>query len=427
VLAAPSDEGVFYLDTDASDQALGAVLQQEQDGAIRVIGYASRAISDAERNYCTTREELLAVIFGLKQYSQFLLVRECFVIRTDHAALTQLKRTPEPLGQQARWLDLLAEYNFRIQHRAGTAHRNCDALSRRPCERETEDKCKQCRPKPRASCFAVHGNEDLIFWNSAVKPLDSLDVAKLEEAIEIRFSGQLVKSQKVSGSSGNIAVVSDQSGTCSPAHPNLSEDDAGREESRSSMAACMGDCASPNAGVSRFTTATAGDVISVSGLHRNQGTAVQPIVHGSDPSLVTESVADRETRGTDETALGAEGMLCEVGADHRGRSEAYWSNFPIVTGNVADSEQICQNQTEGREIGESRCEAVDAARRAGDSLLVAEGRHRDAVNGDNLRSCSLVGEVASSSTPSVAYWSNLSTVTESVAGNRQEWQKEAEQ
>jgi len=101
VLSAPSDKGVFYLDTDASDQALGAVLQ-EQDGAIRVIEYASRALSDAERNYCTKRKELLAVIFGLKQYRQFLLARECFVIRTDHAALTQLKRTPEPLGQQAR-------------------------------------------------------------------------------------------------------------------------------------------------------------------------------------------------------------------------------------------------------------------------------------------------------------------------------------
>jgi len=169
---------------------------------------------------------------------------------------------------------LLAEYNFRIQHRAGTANRNCDALSRRPCERETDDECKQRRPKPRAICFVVHGNEDLTFWNSAVKPLDSLDLAKRAEAIERRFSRQLVKSQKVSGSSGNKAVVSDQSGTCSPTHPNLSEDDAGREKSRSSMAARTRECVSPNAGVSRFTIATAGDVIFVSGLYRDQGIAV---------------------------------------------------------------------------------------------------------------------------------------------------------
>jgi len=155
VLATPRDEGLFYLDTDASDFALGAVLQQEQDGVIRVIGYAFRALSDAEKNYCTTGMELLAVIYGLKQFRQFLVARECFVIRTDHAALTQLQKTPEPLGQQARWLDLLAEYNFKIQHRAGTAHRNSDALSRRPCERKVESECTQCRSKSRSSCFAV--------------------------------------------------------------------------------------------------------------------------------------------------------------------------------------------------------------------------------------------------------------------------------
>ena len=158
VLATPADSGTYWLDTDSSDFALGAVLQQEQDGVLRVIGYASRALSDAEKKYCTTRKEMLGVIFGLKQYRQFLLGRAEFVIRTDHAALTQLKRTPEPVGQQARWLDLLAEYNFRIQHRAGTAHRNCDALSRRPCERDSGAECSQCRPKRPTSCASMRQN-----------------------------------------------------------------------------------------------------------------------------------------------------------------------------------------------------------------------------------------------------------------------------
>ena len=153
ILASPRDEGTYILDTDASDAALGASIQQWQDGELRVIGYSSRALSEAEKRYCTTRKELAGVVFGLKQYRQFLLARENFVIRTDHAALTQLKRTPEPVGQQARWLDLLAEYNFEIKHRAGSAHRNADALSRRPCERETEEEYKQCRPKQKTSCF----------------------------------------------------------------------------------------------------------------------------------------------------------------------------------------------------------------------------------------------------------------------------------
>ena len=100
-LVAASREGRYVLDSDASDEALGLVLQQEQDGMLKVIAYVSRVLQHAERNYCTTRKELLAVIYGLKHFRQFLLGRR-FVCRTDHAALTSLFRTPEPVGQQAR-------------------------------------------------------------------------------------------------------------------------------------------------------------------------------------------------------------------------------------------------------------------------------------------------------------------------------------
>ena len=111
---------------------------------MRIIAYASRGLNAAERSYCTTRKELLGVIYGLKKFRHFLLARP-MVIRTDHAALTFLMKTPEPLGQQARWLDLLAEYDFVIRHRAGTAHSNSDALPRvkstakRPVRSATEE------------------------------------------------------------------------------------------------------------------------------------------------------------------------------------------------------------------------------------------------------------------------------------------------
>lgn len=134
ILASPRDDGLYYLDTDASDVALGAVLQQEQDGVIRVIAYASRGLSDAEANYCTTRKELLAVVFGLKKYRQHLLGRPVCV-RTDHAALTYLMKTPEPIGQQARWLDVISEFDISIVHRPGRVSSNADGLSRRNCVR----------------------------------------------------------------------------------------------------------------------------------------------------------------------------------------------------------------------------------------------------------------------------------------------------
>jgi transposase InsO family protein len=131
ILSSPIDDGMYILDTDASQIGLGAVLQQVQDDKVKVIAYGSRNLTRAEQNYNTTRRELLAVVYGLKQFRQFLLGRH-FLLRVDHSALTYLRKTPEVMGQAARWLEFIEEYDFSIRHRAGSAHSNCDALSRKP-------------------------------------------------------------------------------------------------------------------------------------------------------------------------------------------------------------------------------------------------------------------------------------------------------
>ena len=137
VLGTPQANGCFYLDTDASDQGLGIVLSQNQDGVERVIAYASRTLSQQERAYCVTRKELLAVVFGLKKFRPYLMGRH-FVVRTDHSAIQWLRKTPVPLAQTARWLLFIEQYDFEVQHRSGEKHGNADALSRRP------HVCKQC-------------------------------------------------------------------------------------------------------------------------------------------------------------------------------------------------------------------------------------------------------------------------------------------
>ena len=93
VLVAPCNDGTYTLDTDASEAALGAVLQQEQNGQLKVIACASRALTRIERRYCITRKELLGVVFGLKRFRQHLLGRS-IIIWTNHAALTFLMKTP---------------------------------------------------------------------------------------------------------------------------------------------------------------------------------------------------------------------------------------------------------------------------------------------------------------------------------------------
>jgi transposase InsO family protein len=132
VLAMPTDDDTFILDTDCSGRAAGAVLSQIQNGVEHPIAFASRSLNNAERAYSTTRQELLAIVFGLKQYRMYLLGRS-FVIRTDHSALQWLRKTPEPVAQQARWLEFIEQFNYRIEHRPGANHINADQMSRLPC------------------------------------------------------------------------------------------------------------------------------------------------------------------------------------------------------------------------------------------------------------------------------------------------------
>uniref|UniRef100_A0A3Q3NHK6 Gypsy retrotransposon integrase-like protein 1 n=1 Tax=Mastacembelus armatus TaxID=205130 RepID=A0A3Q3NHK6_9TELE len=140
VLAYPDPSQPFLLDTDASNVGVGAVLSQRGEAGERVVAYYSCSLSRAERNYCVTRRELLAVILAVRHFRPYLLGTK-FLLRTDHASLTWLLNFRQPEGQVARWLEILQEYDFEIQHRPGRRHTNADALSRRPCLTE---ECRYC-------------------------------------------------------------------------------------------------------------------------------------------------------------------------------------------------------------------------------------------------------------------------------------------
>ena len=140
VLSFPTPGLPYILDTDASDHSLGAVLSQKGADREHVIAYYSKTLAPAEKNYCTTRKELLAVVRAIKHFRPYLYGSK-FKVRTDHASLTWLCAKRETEGQVARWLEQLSEYSFDIQHRPGRKHQNADALSRTPCPPE----CKQCQ------------------------------------------------------------------------------------------------------------------------------------------------------------------------------------------------------------------------------------------------------------------------------------------
>jgi len=87
ILAYPDPVREYILDTDASNHNVGAVLPQVQDGREVVV-------SAPEKNYCTTRRELLAVVKAVKHFRPYLYGRT-FRLRTDHASLIWLCRRAE--------------------------------------------------------------------------------------------------------------------------------------------------------------------------------------------------------------------------------------------------------------------------------------------------------------------------------------------
>eukprot|EP00731_Ephydatia_muelleri_P004049 Em0002g225a len=133
VLVMPQFTQEFILDTDASGEGLGAVLSQVIEGEEKVVAYASKTLTRTERKYCATRREMLALVWATHHFRPYLYGHR-FVLRTDHSALQWLHNFKEPEGQTARWLEQLAEYNYRVVHRPGRHHTNADSLSRMPCK-----------------------------------------------------------------------------------------------------------------------------------------------------------------------------------------------------------------------------------------------------------------------------------------------------
>jgi hypothetical protein len=131
VLSFPNAHDTFVLDTDASETAVGAALYQIQEGRHRPIAFSSLTLTPEQRNYCTTRRELLAIVLFTRQFRHYLL-GQTFVVRTDHSSLAWLFRFKDLTGQLSRWLEELSQYNMTIQHRSGRNHSNADGLSRIP-------------------------------------------------------------------------------------------------------------------------------------------------------------------------------------------------------------------------------------------------------------------------------------------------------
>ena len=127
----------LVLATDASDYGVGTVLSHKMEGGTeRPIGYMSRSLNGAERNYSTLEKEALAIIFGVKKFHQFLYGHS-FTIKTDYKPLEGLLNEEKGIPALAapriqRWALTLSAYEYKISYKAGQTNGNADGLSRLP-------------------------------------------------------------------------------------------------------------------------------------------------------------------------------------------------------------------------------------------------------------------------------------------------------
>ena len=132
LLKYPEVNKPFYLQTDASDGALGAVLfQLDEDENPCPILYASRTLKGAKLAYYTTEEELLAIVWALYKFRSYIMGGRS-IIRTDHKALTFLKTCKLLSGRLTRWTMAIQDYDISIERCPGKNNLVADTLSRLP-------------------------------------------------------------------------------------------------------------------------------------------------------------------------------------------------------------------------------------------------------------------------------------------------------
>ena len=130
-LSYPVTGAKLAITTDASDTAIGAVLEQLVKGHWQPLGFFSRQLKGAQLRYSAYDRELLAVHLSVKHFLYYV-EGQTFTIFTDHMPLVKAikMKSDTQSPRQARQLSSISEYSTDIQHVAGKANVVADALSR---------------------------------------------------------------------------------------------------------------------------------------------------------------------------------------------------------------------------------------------------------------------------------------------------------
>ena len=125
-----SGDGFFRLESDTSRTAAGATLYQWQNNEWVLVGYHSKRLPDAVRNYGVTELELTGLLANIHGFEQ-KLNNNYFEAIVDHKAIDYLiKSKHEPTSTRlVTLLDRLNRYTFDLKYLEGSKLKVSDALS----------------------------------------------------------------------------------------------------------------------------------------------------------------------------------------------------------------------------------------------------------------------------------------------------------
>ena len=131
MLVHPRTHAPTALTVDASETAVGGVLEQLIAGAWRPLAFFSRHLRPPEQKYSAFDRELLALYLAVRHFRYFLEGRP-FTAFTDHKPLTfAFDKVSDPWSaRQQRHLAYISEYTTCLQHVSGKSNKVADALSR---------------------------------------------------------------------------------------------------------------------------------------------------------------------------------------------------------------------------------------------------------------------------------------------------------
>jgi len=119
----------FYIITDASKQACGAVLTQNKNELQLPVAYASRSFTKGKSNKSTAEQELTAIHWAIAHFRPYIYGRH-FTVKTDHRPLTYLFSMINPSSKLTQIRLELEEFDFTAEYLKGKNNYVADTLSR---------------------------------------------------------------------------------------------------------------------------------------------------------------------------------------------------------------------------------------------------------------------------------------------------------